>query len=135
VRRDEAADMRRSELEGDVWTIPAVRYKTAFDFEVPLSKAAQKVLSSLAKLGKQGFVFTTNGDKPINNFSDWKRAFDERMLAALRKIAEERDDDASKVALPRWTIHDLRRTARSLMTRAHVEPDHAERALARISHL
>ena len=132
VRRDEAADMRRSELEGDVWTIPAVRYKTAFDFEVPLSKAAQNALSSLAKLGKQGFVFTTNGDKPIKNFSDWKRAFDERMLAALRKIAEERDDDASKVTLPRWTIHDLRRTARSLMTRAHVEPDHAERALGHV---
>jgi integrase len=68
VRRDEAADMRRSELEGGVWTIPAVRYKTAFDFEVPLSMAAQNALSNLAKLGKQGFVFTTNGNKPINNF-------------------------------------------------------------------
>jgi integrase len=28
-----------------------------------------------------------------------------------------------------WTIHDLRRIARSLMSRAGVDPDHAERAL------
>jgi len=28
-----------------------------------------------------------------------------------------------------WTIHDLRRTARSLMSRGGVLPDHAERAI------
>jgi hypothetical protein len=31
--------------------------------------------------------------------------------------------------LPRWTLHDLRRTARSLMSRAGVPSDHAERCL------
>jgi integrase len=29
----------------------------------------------------------------------------------------------------RWTIHDLRRTARTLMAQAGIEPDHAERCL------
>jgi integrase len=33
---------------------------------------------------------------------------------------------------PRWTTHDLRRTARSLMSRAGVDPDHAERALGHV---
>jgi integrase len=33
------------------------------------------------------------------------------------------------VLLPNWTLHDLRRTARSLMSRAGVPSDHAERAL------
>ena len=37
-----------------------------------------------------------------------------------------------RVPLPRWTIHDLRRTARSLMSRAGVDPDHAERALGHV---
>ena len=32
-------------------------------------------------------------------------------------------------SLPHWTIHDLRRTARSLMARAGVRPDIAERVL------
>jgi len=32
----------------------------------------------------------------------------------------------------RWTTHDLRRTARSFMSRAGVPPDHAERALGHV---
>jgi integrase len=31
-----------------------------------------------------------------------------------------------------WTLHDLRRTARSLMSRAGVSPDHAERCLGHV---
>ena len=31
--------------------------------------------------------------------------------------------------MPHWTLHDLRRTARSLMSRAGVRPDIAERVL------
>jgi integrase len=31
--------------------------------------------------------------------------------------------------MPRWTLHDLRRTARSLMSRAGVRPDISERVL------
>src|SRR5947209_12603841 len=31
-----------------------------------------------------------------------------------------------------WTIHDLRRTARSLMSRAGVNSDHAERCLGHV---
>jgi integrase len=66
ARRDEAADMVRSEIDDDVWTIPVERYKTEIDFEVPLSKAAQRILREAGsiKLGGKGFVFTTNGDTP-----------------------------------------------------------------------
>jgi integrase len=31
-----------------------------------------------------------------------------------------------------WTLHDLRRTARTLMSRARVDPDHAERCLGHV---
>ena len=56
------------------------------------------------------YVFTT-GKKPIGGFSQLKSKFDE------------------KAGLSDWTIHDLRRTARSLMSRAGVPTDHAERCL------
>jgi integrase len=39
-------------------------------------------------------------------------------------------DEACGVA--DWTLHDLRRTARSLMSRAGVAPDHAERCLGHV---
>jgi hypothetical protein len=47
------------------------------------------------------------------------------MLAELRKVD-------SKAKLPGWVIHDLRRTARSLMSRAGVPPRHAEMALGHV---
>ena len=34
--------------------------------------------------------------------------------------------------MPRWTLHDLRRTARTLMSRAKVPEDHAERAMGHV---
>jgi hypothetical protein len=71
------------------------------------------------------FVFsTTNGAKPFSGFSKAKKALDAE-IARIRK-AEGRDK------LTRWTLHDLRRTGRSLMSRAKVPADHAERALGHV---
>jgi hypothetical protein len=38
------------------------------------------------------------------------------------------------VKLPRWTLHDLRRTAKTLMVRAGVRPDISERVLGHVIH-
>jgi hypothetical protein len=51
--------------------------------------------------------------------------FDAKVLAELLKQNPESE-------LPRWTLHDLRRTARSLMSRAGVPSDHAERCLGHV---
>jgi integrase len=67
-------------------------------------------------------VFTHDGQRPIGGFSKSKRQFDKAMLAELRR-------DDRKAELPGWVVHDLRRTARSLMSRAGVQPRHAEMAL------
>jgi integrase len=50
--------------------------------------------------------------------------------ASLRM--ELRKHDPEGKPLPVWTTHDLRRTARTLMARAGVDPDHAERALGHV---
>ena len=125
TRLREAAFMTRDELNGADWLIPAARYKGKHDHLVPLSSAAQKVLSAIPIFGRANWVFTTNGSVPISGFSKFKRQFDGRVLQELRK------HDAQAV-LPRWTTHDLRRTARSLMSRAGVNADHAERCLGHV---
>ena len=125
TRRTEAAAMRRSEVVGKEWIIPQERYKTGLELVIPLSPAAQGLLAAVPKIGKSGFVFTTDGKRPLGGFSKFKRAFDTKVLAELRK----EDSDAE---LPRWTLHDLRRTARSLMSRAGVPSDHAERCLGHV---
>jgi integrase len=105
---------------------------TNIDFELPLSPAALDLLAAVPKLGRKSFVFTTSGVTGIGGFSKFKAGFDGLMLAELRTMATARGDDPTKITLDRWTIHDLRRTARSLMTRAGVSPDHAERALGHV---
>jgi site-specific recombinase XerD len=126
TRLREAADMRRGELSDDEWTIPAARYKGKHEHLIPLSQAAQTVLAEQPVIGRKGWVFTTNGDVPISGFSKFKREFDVRVVEELRK------GDPEAKPLARWTVHDLRRTARSLMSRAGVDPDHAERTLGHV---
>jgi integrase len=84
------------------------------------------VLAAVPKVGKSGYVFSTDGNTPIAGFSKFKRAFDAKVLAELRK----KDPEAKP--LPNWTLHDLRRSARSLMSRAGVPSDHAERCLGHV---
>jgi integrase len=110
TRRNEALYATRAEIVGAEWTIPASRYKTKVDHVVPLSKAAQ----ALVEGDGDGFIFTANGKQAIGSHSRHKAAI----------------DAASGVA--GWTLHDLRRSARSLMSRAGVPSDHAERCLGHV---
>jgi len=127
TRRSEASDMNRAEVNGDgaEWAIPADRCKSKRDFLCPLSVAAQDILAKLPAKGRKGWIFTSGGNAPISGFSKWKAAFDKEVLAELRRVDP-------KAKLERWTTHDLRRTARSLMSRAGCDPDHAERALGHV---
>jgi integrase len=129
TRRNEAARMARDEVLPDGnWIIPAARMKAKQEHVLPLSDAARAILDNMPKLGP--YVFTATGRGPITNFVEFKGRLNAEMLAALRKMAAEQGKDPDKVTLERWTIHDLRRTARSLMSRAKVPPDIAERVLA-----
>jgi integrase len=110
TRRQEGARMLRSELHGDDWIIPAVRMKGKLEHVVPLSPAAKVIIETMPYLSE--FVFTSNGRRATRNFADDKRKLD------------------ATSGVTGWRLHDLRRTARSLMSRAGVDPDTAERCLA-----
>lgn len=127
TRRNESADMRGAEIEGDLWTIPGERYKTKLDHVIPLSSDAKALIGGKPKdfKGSNWFVFsTTDGMRPFSGFSKAKAILDTE-VAKLR-IGEGRPN------MPRWTLHDLRRTARTLMSRAKVSEDHAERAMGHV---
>jgi integrase len=113
TRRNEAARMKRSELDGDVWTIPASRYKGNHDHPVPLSAAAKAIIDAMPIINGSDWVFTNNGRQPTG-FSK-----------AKAKLDQESGTSG-------WTLHDLHRTARSLMSRIGVPTDHAERCLGHV---
>jgi integrase len=85
-----------------------VRYKTDHDHLVPLSKMAQAIITP------GDFLFTVNGRVAINGFTLPKAWLDQTS------------------GVTGWTLHDLRRTARSLMSRAGVNADIAERCLGHV---
>src|SRR5262249_28979646 len=50
-RRSEATGMMREEIAGDIWTIPAARYKTGRDQVIPLSTAARAIIDAQGQNG------------------------------------------------------------------------------------
>jgi integrase len=124
TRLREAAEMKREEVSADgTWLIPAARHKSKTEILLPLSGGARNILNSIPVIGTTGWAFTTGGQHPVSGHSKFKARFDRHVLKLLQA------QDPSAKPLPRWTTHDLRRTARSLMSRAGVAPDHAERCL------
>jgi hypothetical protein len=91
--------MAWTELNSE-WALPGARNKTKVDLVRPLSPEVRAVLP--AKVEGCPFVFTTDGANPISGFAKFKLAFDKACGAMV------------------WTLHDLCRTARSLMSRAGV---------------
>jgi hypothetical protein len=61
----------------------------------------------------KGFVFTNSGRGPLGDWSKCKKQLDRKMTALLR----QQDLNA---LLETWQHHDLRRTARTLLSRAAV---------------
>jgi integrase len=115
TRRQEATGMMRAEIsqDGSTWTIPAQRYKTARDHVVPLSAAARAIIAGQPDCGPR--VFPGVRGAALTRGGNLKAAIDKK---------------APGVAP--WRVHDLRRTARSLMSRAGGRPDIAERVLGHV---
>jgi integrase len=126
-RRDEVAHMNRNEIGTDgIWTIPAERYKTKRPNHVPLSKAALAVVEAQLKIGDCDYVFPSRSETPFSGFGKSKAKLDKAVLVAMKKQAKK----ATTIEpVPNWTLHDLRRTAKTLMVRAGVRPDISERVL------
>jgi len=129
-RRDEVARMSRKEIGKDgIWTIPAEWYKTNRPNHVPLSKAALALIEIQPKLDDCDFVFPSQAKTPYSSFSKNKAALDRAVLAMMKKQAKK---GAKVEPIPNWILHDLRRTAKTLMVRAGVRPDISERVLGHV---
>lgn len=113
ARRSEASEMTWTEITGTEWTLPASRNKVKIDLTRPLSAAALAVIKSQRNDGSYVFS-TTEGKAPVSAFSKFKANFDKASGTSG------------------WTLHDLRRSAKSLMSRAGVTPAHSEQCLGHV---
>jgi integrase len=124
MRRDQVAKMTWAEINGDEWIIPDKRNnKTKLDHLVPLSDLALKIIGTKAKDAGPYVFSNDSGKKPFGGYSKAKKLLD-------AKLAETRAKDGRE-PIPRWTLHDLRRTARTLMS-SEVGSDIAERVVGHV---
>ena len=110
ARRTEGSALIWSEING-VWTLPAERNKTGEELTRPLNKHALTILDNMPRLVECDLVFPASTNTPLASYNYHKRLLDE----------------ASGVT--GWVLHDLRRTARTLMIRAGIDVDTSERML------
>jgi integrase len=113
-RRDDVRLMHWDEinLPERTWIIPANRYKARRPHLVPLTEQAAAILEVMPFREAGGYVFSTDGGgRPYSNVQKPKAAIDK----------------ASKVT--GWTLHDVRRTVRTGLSRLGVRPDIAERVI------
>jgi len=113
-RRAKVATMRRADIVDGVWKIPAEPREKVNPGELKLPKLALDTIAAQPEVKDNPFVFAGRGKKAFNSFSDGK------------------EDLHAKAPIAPWVIHDLRRTARSLMARAGVRSDIAERTLGHV---
>lgn len=113
TRRNETVRAVWPELsDTSVWTIPSERYKTNRPHSIPLSQAARAVVEGLDRASPYVFGLTERAPDP------WY------LWTTIVDAGGPSGDGVS------W--HSLRKTARTLMSRAGVRSDHAERALGHV---
>jgi|SRR5579863_19712 len=112
-RRDKVATMKHADIADDgIWTIQKEEREKGTAGIIRLPAKAIEIIGGLDKLAGNPFVFAGRAGKALNHFSQGKAELDELLPE-----------------MPNWTLHDLRRTARTLMGDAGVRPDIAERVL------
>jgi len=125
-RRTEIAAAQWAELSSDglSLTIPADRMKGGDGHVVPLTTRATESIAAVPRFDKAEFIFSsTAGRRPISGFSKSKARLDEAIAKAVKE-AQEKGEDIKDVAP--WTLHDLRRTARTRLSSLGVLPHIAE---------
>lgn len=110
-REGEVSGMRWSEvdLQNRLWTIPKERNKSGRQHIVYLSELAVEIIGTLPRIGGD-LVFPTKTGNQLSSFSRAKDRLDALMTAQRREATGKPDAE-----LPAWVIHDLRRTAATVM--------------------
>ena len=115
-RRSEIGDLKWSEIDLDtgILTIPGERVKNGRTLTLTLAPAALEIIRSVPRRDDREYVFGDRGRAGFNSWSYCTIALNGRVTTALGR------------ALPAWSLHDIRRSARSGLGRIGIPPHVAE---------
>ena len=113
-RRDKVGRMQWADVKDAVWTIPSEPREKSNPGTLQLPQLAIDIIEARDQVVDNSFVFPGRvRGQAFNSYSQGKAELDAKLPTDMRG----------------WTLHDLRRTARSLMARAGTTPHIAERVL------
>jgi integrase len=110
-RQDKLASMKWSDVKDGVWTIATEAREKGNAGVLVLPDKAVRIIEAQSREDNPYVFPAARGSGYVSGWSKMKRAFD------------------AKVKIAPWAFHDLRRTARSLLSRAGVNSDIAERVM------
>jgi integrase len=110
-RRAKLADLKWDALTGDVWHIRREPREKGAPAALRLPLAAMKIINAQPHFAGSPLVFTGRSNGPLAGFSHRHDAF------------------MARCGVTGFSVHDLRRCCRSLLSRAGVQPHVAERVL------
>jgi integrase len=123
-RRDEIAGLRWSEIDFERGSIvlpgaksktrsfivnPSARTKNKLEHEIPISEPVAEILKARKRVADRDLVFG-EGKGGFQGWSNCKEALDARLLEARQRVLGKKAKP-----LPHWRLHDLRRTAATMM--------------------
>jgi integrase len=112
-RREKVATMKWDDLVDGEWRIASEAREKSHAGSLRLPPMVLAIINAQPRIARNPYVFAAgHGNGPFNSFSQRKQELDKELSG-----------------MPPWVLHDLRRTARSLMSRAGVRPDISERVL------
>jgi integrase len=111
-RREKIVAMKWADIVDGEWRIPSEEREKGTPPSLTLPQAALDIIKAQPRFASNEYVFAGEGASYMQCYSKRKTAFD----AKLKNVAP-------------YVVHDLRRTAKSLMSRAGVRPDVSERVL------
>jgi integrase len=111
-RREKVATMLWADVnKAGEWDMPTDAREKGVGGVLVLPMLAVDIINARPRFASNPYIFAGRGKTHFSGYSKAKAALDK------------------KLTLPGWVLHDLRRTARSLMARAGVRPDVAERVM------
>jgi integrase len=122
-RRDEVGGLVWDELDldGALWTLPAVRSKNRREHTIPLAPLAVEILRAQRPFADSPFLFSARG-RPPSGFAKAKERLD-------KSVTKQNGGKP----IEHWTFHDLRRTAASGMAKIGVDLPVIEKVLNHVS--
>jgi integrase len=123
-RREKVATMKWDDVRDGVWHITTEPREKSNPGTLRLPAIALDIINEQPRIAQNPYVFA-------GSMKGRRKSKDEYLEPpAFNSFSQHKAElDSNLPDMPPWVLHDLRRTARSLMARAGVRPDIAERVL------